>query len=204
MDKFFAGFSPYEIIDYTGVFNVVMDNGDSVYLESNDTFEYGVWDDDDFPNFEYRYVVEILDLTAYGAENNSVAVTLYMVPLLEYWHGSIVDSVKNQAGVCDLDSIGPFDLVMLGESPVRFWNEYITFDDEDWRDPCDSMLCVADIKDTLDRCASVLTILDRMRGFALDRSWNMIGTNGWDSLREILLGQPALQSSIERLSEKCV
>jgi len=38
-----------------------------------------------------------------------------------------------------------------------------------------------------------------MRGFYLDRAWNMIGTTGWDILKECVLGKDAIGASLDRI-----
>jgi hypothetical protein len=37
-----------------------------------------------------------------------------------------------------------------------------------------------------------------MRGFYLDRPWNMLGTNGWDTLRECIDGSDAILATLDR------
>lgn len=55
--------------------------------------------------------------------------------------------------------------------------EYDTYDEEDW-------IGCARFRTLQDTVANVLDMLDGMRGFFIDRSQNMIGTTGWDLIKE--------------------
>ena len=39
-------------------------------------------------------------------------------------------------------------------------------------------------------------------GFYLDKSWNMIGTTGWDSLNQLVSNEDALKATINRMDDK--
>ena len=74
--------------------------------------------------------------------------------------------------------------------------EYDTYDEEDW-------IGCARFRTLQDTVANVLDMLDGMRGFFIDRSQNMIGTTGWDLIKEAKGKiKDAIRASVRRLRKE--
>ena len=196
MNKSFGGWSADNVIDYTEKFDVVYDDDGQLILESKQTFAHT--DDSELPDFEYKYVVRCLDLPRFGAEDNSISIELLMVVLPKYWCPDKIQRIVNGYG--GIDSIDDICIDMLLDYGVQFANEYVGYS-EDNEDGYYHITDNNEVVDTLNVCASVFEAMNGMRGFILDRTWNMIGTTGWDVLRDVLLGEDMLKASLARFCE---
>ena len=51
-----------------------------------------------------------------------------------------------------------------------------------------------------DEAASVVNNMNAMRGFYLDKPWNMIGSTGWDILNELVgNGKDFISAALDRM-----
>lgn len=193
MKKSFGGWSTESIIDYTEKFDEVYNDAGQLVLETKQTFAHNE-DDGSLPDFEYKYVVRCWDLPQFGSEDNAISVELMMVVLPKYYHADKLKGIMSDYGV---DSVDELYTDMCLDYAVRFADEYVDYD-EDNDEGFYYVLDNPEVVENLNVCASVLDAMNAMRGFKLDAAWNMIGTNGWDVLRDVLLGEDMIKSTLAR------
>ena len=71
-----------QIIPYTEKFDVLYDDGGEMKLITKET--YSTEADEDMPEFKYKYVLNCMDLTAFGSQEKSIVIQCLMCPLPEY------------------------------------------------------------------------------------------------------------------------
>lgn len=189
----FGGWSTENVIDYKEKFDVIYDDDGQLILESKEIFSHT--DDDDMPDFEYKYMVRCWDLPRFGSEDNSISIELFMVPLPKYLCEDKTNRIMRDFDVDSVDDI--YIDWCLDYCVVRFADEYVDYD-EDNDDGYYYILDNEDVVEQLNACASVLDAMDRMRGFHLDAAWNMIGTTGWDVLRDAIMGEDMIKATLNR------
>lgn len=201
----FLGYTPTNsnvIGCFEDYFDKIYNDDGQVYLLSKKTYTSEA--DEEFPEFKYKYGIKCIDMRSFGTEEASFQVSLHMVVLPEYICESKANDIKE---MCGTEEISEFDLmgedhswnVCLGTETVSYEVESLP---DPWYDFYYNPLDNTELKGLLNVAATVLDVIDSMRGFFLDDSWNMIGTNGWDSLREILLGEDMIKLSIHKLRKK--
>ena len=132
--------------------------------------------------FKYRYIIRALDLTeATGEDGEPIVVELLLTPthdsLCEEERKSISESMMwSSHGLSD--EWKTIDIAEYG-SAVTMECEAIELVNEDEY----SLMELAEMVDVVERITMVYEAIDSLRGFFLDRPWNLIGTNGWDTLK---------------------
>ena len=98
-----------------------------------------------------------------------------------------------------------FDLLADGGDDEELFGDELELDaDSDFDDDEDNddgyyyILDNEDVVEQLNACASVFNAMNSMRGFHLDRAWNMIGTTGWDVLRDAIMGEDMIKATLNR------
>lgn len=199
--KSFEGWTPTEIINWKEKFDESYNDDGQLTLVSKETFKH---EDDDILDFEYRYIIKGSDMYALGSGEHTIAIELYMEVLPQYVCKEKLDEILEGYGTTDIEDIWVGDLVDNGYG-IRFGDEYISYNPKElkdgWYDYMYNLLDNEEVNETLNVCASVFEVMDRMRGFSLDRTWNMIGTTGWDTLRELLNGEDKILATINRWKE---
>ena len=159
------GISFDNAININDKFDCIMDDGDEVVYESKDTFLH---EEEDL-TFEYKYLIRTCIL-----DDERVAYSLILVPnfysLAKKWQEDVLD----MTGLEDGDDVTPMDIEMEGMG-ITFGNE--VFDGTE----TDEML--------LNCAATACELMDRLRGFYLDKCINRIGTTGWDWLKRYVCGK---------------
>ena len=92
-------------------------------------------------------------------------------------------AVASTCGV-ELDEVGISD--MLAEGGLAVHLDSTSTDGEELDD------------NTITNIAHVFETIDRLRGFYFDKTWNAIGSNGWDVLDHALNDKDLLLPAIER------
>ena len=148
----------------------------------DDVFEWcydGVWatkkvydqDDTELP-FKYKYVYR-----EYEVEDGLLSdLTLVMMP------ESLGEKVRADMAACagiEEKDLNETDVATDGRGCVQFASKWI--EDEDGIDNPDEDERVKEMRETVANC---LCAFDGLRGFFIDKPLNMIGTTGWDMLRE--------------------
>lgn len=151
-------------LSYAEVFN----DGDSVIIETEKVFKHT----EESLDFEYRYAIETLDwfkITGDKQYKDMTYITVYLVPTLESLNVTIIESLKDIYRD-DFYNIGTSELLAEGYA-IRFVDELIENKNSDE--------CVLFAK-------HLIPHLDSLRGFYLDKPFNMIGTNGWKMLQDYI------------------
>lgn len=198
----FAGWSTDKAIDYTNAFEVEYNDDGSLRLVSKETFTHD--EEDGKTKFEYKLVLNCVDLGAYSC-GNSITIEMMMMPLPKYWHPTIVMNTARLYGwenepmekliemFSASDACDGGCVIKLAEDSV----DYVVTDDLDDDYYYDILECQEAV-DKLNAAASIATTVNNLRGFALDRAWNMIGSTGWDSLNHILFNDDLLRPAVDR------
>lgn len=198
----FLGYSPAtpQVIGlWKDSFEEIFNDAGQLYLLSKEV--YTSEDDGEIPEFKYKYGIKCTDMRAFSSDESNIVIELLMVILPEY----ICESTKTRfLESFGTDEVTEFD--MMSEScfsSVRFGSECVNYDPanlpDEWYDYYDNPLDNIELQGMLNVAAAVLRAIDSMRGFFLDNAWNKIGTCGWDTLKEILLGEDQLKASIARI-----
>ena len=117
-------------------------------------------DDDDF---DYVYVIELDEV-----EDDFTLVTIEMVMLQSSICDKVINEVKESSGgFCEPSDVAFYGLgIIMGYERVKL---------EDVDEKLTGAMCAVECR-------------DRLKGFFLDRAWNVIGTTGWDTI-DYLLGR---------------
>ena len=204
----FLGVQPlYALTEYEKEFEVIYNDDGELILLSNKIFESE--EDDNIPKFEYRYIVRCIDMYAFDGRTEIIIET-FMCPLAEYINKNQLNSVMN--GYDDSEYIYRYYTDMASSCLLpNFGTEYISYKTEDvspdengnfWYDYYYNILDNKDVVNKLNTAATVLYNIDRMRGFNLDRVWNMLGSTGWDLLKTLLNGTDWVKTSIDRCRQE--
>ena len=168
-------------------FDTIIEDDDSLYV-SKKTYRH---EEDDF-TFDYNLLVRVEDLYSMSGEDehkDKFYVELLMLPTKEYFNKSKLEDVAHCSGI-DTSEVNYYDIVSYGFG-VQLSDEVVYA--KSWNSK--------NLKDRLNAVATTYDTINNLRGFYLDRSWNRIGTTGWDSLCEIINGSDAILDSINRLQK---
>lgn len=197
----FAGWHPgSEIIPWKEKFDETYNDDGQLALLSKEIYKAEV--DEDMPAFEYRYIIKAMDLQAFGSDQKTVCVRLYMCPLQQYWKPNALK------GILEDDNEDWFfeDAADSGVLPY-IGEEYLNYTDNDvlpdengnkWYDYFYHITDWAKANELFNIIATVLYPMDSTRGHGLDQAWNQLGSNGWDLLEYILNGRDWLNAALER------
>lgn len=179
--KSFLGYSPLtHVKDWKDVFKEYYNDDGNIILVSKETFT--AEQDEDIPEFQYKYVINAFDAVAYGSDNKNIYIQLYMV----------VIPANGGENIDELEECG----VEIGHESVTYTNDQLKYE---WYDYFYDVLDNNEVIEYLNIAATVLKAIDSTRGFYLDQCKNRLGTTGWDFLRSITLGENWVMSSINRL-----
>ena len=161
------------------------------YYATKETYTHD--DESDIPVFKYKYLVEVIEPEYYeeevgeGGDENSVRILLSLMILPEC---VTKEQVKKVASFCGIEEkeVTITDLYEYGL--------YCLMEDDEFDNRENS------VEDALDCAATVIPVIDSLRGFYLDRPRNMIGTNGWDIIRQMTLNEDPYKKSSERMLKR--
>lgn len=183
----FAGISTYmEKVDFNEHFEEYFSSNDRVVYFSKKTFKH---EEEDL-TFNYKYAIVVTDVQFYSGDGDApILVELMLVPSFYDLTEENKKNIRDYNGYSDDDKISEEWLwmdVLDYSFAVSMGEESIDNPTDDIRDEwIESEL----IKAILESVVAVYELIDRFRGFYLDRAWNMIGTTGWDTLRNAVLGE---------------
>lgn len=187
MMREFAGISTYmEKVDFNEHFEEYFSSNDRVVYFSKKTFKH---EEEDL-TFNYKYAIVVTDVQFYSGDGDApILVELMLVPSFYDLTEENKKNIRDYNGYSDDDKISEEWLwmdVLDYSFAVSMGEESIDNPTDDIRDEwIESEL----IKAILESVVAVYELIDRFRGFYLDRAWNMIGTTGWDTLRNAVLGE---------------
>jgi len=134
-------------------------------------------------NFKYRYAIRVLDLEELsGEEGAPINIGLWLIPSPESLCEEIRESIISTMGNEDIDY---YDVSEYGIS-VKMADEYLEGIKEDKYNLDD----IEAVRERIEAITATYESMDSMRGFYLDRSWNGIGTTGWDTLNNAINNEP--------------
>ena len=188
MMREFAGISTYmEKVDFDKHFEEYYDSDDRVVYFSKRTFRH---EEEGYLDFSYKYAIVVTDVGAYtGEEDAPIVVELMLVPSFNDLTEENKEGLRESGGYGDNEiSEDWLWLDVLDYSyAVKMGEEIIDNPTEDVRD---GWIESEPIKAILESVVAVYESIDRIRGFYLDRAWNMVGTTGWDTLNNAINGEP--------------
>lgn len=156
--------------------------------------------------FDYRYVIQAVDMCRAAAESGTIYIDLYLVPEPKDW---CEDSLKKAAVTYGwekepreeiLKQMRPQDGIENGYG-VLVGRDEVGYDPEEHDEGFYDVLENEDALKTINAAASAVQFYDNTRGFVLDKFQNRIGTTGWDTLNECLNGKDKIQAGLERIKE---
>ena len=178
-----------EGINFYEHFELFYDNDYEQFYLSKREFTH---EEEDF-NFNYKYAISVKDLAEYTGEPSPISIELAIVVSPD----SLCD--KTRDSIADSSDWSSEDL----DSDWKYYDIYsympITMDTVEL--PNDSGKAIEDIEELtylLDSIGAVYECVDSLRGFYLDRPWNRIGSTGWDLLKEFVLGESFIKTTIGR------
>lgn len=186
MMREFAGISTnVEDVEFDKHFEEFYNNDDRVVYFSKKTFRH---EEEDL-TFNYRYAIVVTDVQAYSGEGDApIVVELMLVPDYKDLTGENKESIRSCNGYDD-----------DGEDDDWFWMDVLDYSfavkmgeesiDNPTDDIRDEWIESEPLKAIIESAVAVYEVVDSTRGFNLDRGWNMIGTTGWDTLRNAVNGE---------------
>ena len=180
MKREFGGMSAYvEEVDFDKHFEEIYNIGYRVVYLSKETFKH---EEEDF-NFDYKYAIIVIDVAcATGEEDAPTVVELYLVPSFNNLSDNSKRELMNSVGWSEEEEVSEeWKWVDVLEYPyaVNMGSDSLEGLSEDDRQ---QWIDLKALKDILESITAVYRAIDGLRGFYLDRPWNRIGTNGWDTL----------------------
>lgn len=161
--KSFGGVTPGQIEDASNTFDCLLDDSERIELVSKNEYHHT---EDDELTFDYRYLI-----TANRWDGEKWYVTLQLVPSPQSLCEKVADSVCKCCGV-DRDEMTHTDIADYG-CAIDVATETTSEEDP---------------QQLIDLASSIVSAVDGMRGFFLDRRINLIGTTGWDVLQNAING----------------
>ena len=140
--------------------------------------------------FNYKYAIVVTDVQFYSGDGDApIVVELMLVPSFYDLTEENKESIRDYNGYGD-DEISEEQMwmdVLDYSYAVKMGEKSIDNPTDDIRD---GWINSEPIKAILESVVAVYEAVDRMRGFYLDRAWNMIGTTGWDTLNDAINNEP--------------
>jgi hypothetical protein len=183
----FAGISTYmEKVDFNKHFEKYYDGDDRAVYFSKKTFRY---EEEGYLDFSYKYAIVVTDTRVYtGDDDAPIVVELMLVPSFNDLAEENKESLRSYMGYDDGEDDEWHWMDVLDYSfAVKMGEESIDNPNEDIRD---EWINSEPIKAILDSIVAIYESVDSLRGFYLDRAWNMIGTTGWDTLNNAINNEP--------------
>jgi hypothetical protein len=139
--------------------------------------------------FNYKYAIVVTDVQFYSGDGDApISVELMLVPSFYDLTEENKENIRDYNGYGD-DEISEEQMwmdVLDYSYAVKMGEESIDNPTDDIRD---EWIESEPIKALIESAVAVYEAVDRMRGFYLDRAWNMIGTTGWDTLKNAINGE---------------
>ena len=155
-------------------------------------------DDEAYKPFTYKLIIRATALGQFIGESeeghNDVHIELSMCPLPEFLSERAANEIKDSMGV---DKLTVYDIVEYGRCP-ELESDTVTITDDD---DAYNVLDVNTVKEKIDCAATVAETLNSIRGFSLDKPWNLISNTGWDLLDELIDGVNPNENIIKPLKE---
>lgn len=134
-------------------------------------------------SFNYKYMVQVVDMSEFDDNNSQVVVELHMVVSPRSLCDKQREDVLYSVGMEDEEDYElDFKDILESGLSVRCGIEFYELND------AEDFMELDAVQDGLKAIANIYKLADNMRGFTLDQPWNMIGTTGWDTIEHLVLG----------------
>lgn len=179
----FAGVSTYEEkVNIEEHFEELYNDDGQLTLVSKKDFLH----EEEGLTFKYKYLINGMDIRGFTGEMDApVMIELVLVPSFSDlseearislgetydWDEEMADELWRYKDIADYG----YGVTMGSES-------FIPEEDEDLYNLMDSKKVV----ELVESACAIYEAIDNMRGFYMDRPWNMIGTTGWDTIGNAL------------------
>jgi hypothetical protein len=188
----FAGVTPQVIDKSLNLFKEIYNDDGRIYLETAYTYQHV----EDGLIFEYKYVLAIND---YAQWMDSIDpefpyfAELYLIPTPESLDKQVLEELAGSNGV-EPDEVLIYDLVIEGDSVMLGATEGLyQIMDRNTGNMTDNEVCEGfteeDIPTIINLVSNVISAIDMVRGFYLDRVINGVGWTGWDVIQELVSGK---------------
>jgi hypothetical protein len=166
------------------LFDCIRDTDDEVIFVTKETYEHR----EEGLNFDYKFVIRAEDayeLTGEPEDEDKWNLEVMLVPTVD----SLLPNKREDT--IDGEDCTFIDLIDEG-SYVQFGLESVKVDPGKGYD--------AVMLPKYDEAASVIDNMNAMRGFYLDKPWNMIGSTGWDILNSLVGdGKSFITAALDRM-----
>lgn len=162
--------SPKNVNDWKDEFKLSNYSGiESIYV-CKETFHH----EGDGLEFDYKYYVRFWDESEF-TNSDKIAYNLNLVVMPTSLHQTMIDELAMQFDESfDTKDIEVKDVIDYLCASVKFAE-----------DECDSW---SDVDEVMTRISNVFKRLDEIKGFFLNKAWNMNGNTGWDTLNHAVNG----------------
>lgn len=161
---------------------------------SKETYKHG-FDFKDTYKFEYKLCIKAESMASFLSDDeeghNDVYIELLIVPLPKYLNSKIKNEIVDCMGVEDIDV---YDIVSYGSCPYLD-RDYLTLgDNADFYDITEN----EEVVKMLNACTTACETINNLKGFYLDKTWNIIGNTGWDLLDNMINGEDYITKAYDR------
>lgn len=168
------GITTEDIKNYEDLFDVILDDSESFLAVSKETFKHD--EEENNRAFEYKYIIEAVYCE--GSWFYSLEFVINPKDMHESIRAKICDS-------CDVDDENvAFENAHYYGCTIPMGTERVDGEELSY--------------DVINGIASVFEIIDRLRGFYLDKYQNRIGNTGWDYIDEFVNGNNAFEKVLKR------
>lgn len=170
---------------YKDYFEEIVYDDDCLLLKFKEEFEEDFWD-------EGKPIKYHMFLNFYGSEEFGYSVQMLMLPTLDFIFKDIIQELADDYDIpvehiTERDIIENTMIPILESQELDFTIEGTWYTDE--------------VIELLETATAVIPCINRMIGFNLDRTINMIGTRNWDCLKGLLDSFDPIIETMNRYKE---
>lgn len=186
---------------YKELFEEIYNDDGSLIALSKEAFEHYEPDENENEKiwFKYNLGIKVDSMSSYLNEDEEgydlILFELFIVPLAEYLHNNKLKEIADFCGI-ELSEVISRDIIDSGECPVL--EKDAIHSSEAYYDVTEN----EEVMTKLDTCAHISVAANDMRGFALDKAWNAIGSTGWDLLYDMINGENFITRTFNRYKER--
>ena len=184
-----------DIPKWDEVWEEVTENDEEIMFQTIETFKHE--DECEFGDFtfEYKYVMRISVIEDENEDGEEVLFChtgLYLVPLAPYIHEGIIESWKSSFAEWDINDVDTSFIVREEQCPL------LKRDSCELGSDIDTTWYNEDFEEFLSKAGACIQMIDRLRGFELDKPENMLGTTGWELLKGLIYNENPYELTMKR------
>lgn len=179
-----------EAVKIEEIFEEVYNDDGNLFLVSNKEFHH----EEEGLDFYYRYGIEAIDMDSHtGDATNDIYISLHMIPSPKSLNADVQNDLMDNAGLTleellDDDKYTMMD-IMSEDLTVKMLEESHQGEPEEDRY---DLLSIEHVRDKIEAIGALYESVDALRGFHLDKSWNRVGSSGWDTINSAINGTDIL------------